>query len=80
MKNDKVFILVISLGVLILLFAMYQQYAENKLEQERMLLASQGLQQYNQAILDAGIAAGGADEHGFIGGILSGLPIVGGWF
>lgn len=73
MKDNKIFMLVLILGSIVLVAAIYSEYAANKLERDRMMLASQGLQQYTQAISSG-------NEQGAIGSILSGLPLIGGLF
>jgi type II secretory pathway pseudopilin PulG len=74
MKENKLLIAAMILGVIVLIITFYSEYAKNKLERDRINAASQNLQQYNQALASQG------SGQGAIGGFLSGLPLIGGLF
>lgn len=66
--DKKVIALIFVLAVIIILAMIYSEYSKNKLERERVMLAYQGLEQYNQAI-----ASNQPKEQGLISGLFSNL-------
>ena len=75
MTTNKIILVLIVIVALIFIFTMYTEYAKQKAEQDRINLASQAITQFSLA----GTGEEG-DTRGFIGGFLSGLPLIGGLY